>query len=356
VAPQPEWKRAPVNWQPTDYLSPKATTDNSTIYHFTLSPNFATDHTIFASGVAADGCPMVGCERLFVSRDGGVGWQALPAVNMVGTQILLPPDFNGQADLATQRIFATGETQLQLSDTGGQTFLPLTLSSGAAVMSPAFASGDARILLADAPAREWNDDLHAVTPIDLPPSFVSASKDLSFAFPRSYNPAHPVLYVASRRVAGVSSVGTVARCDGGQCVSQGLPGLDDTPRLMVSTLGGADALYAYVGDKMYRSTDAGATFTRLALPPGTSGIQDLSADQGGNLLLVAANITSATTSLWRSTDGGTTWAAVPQKGIQAQAILTAAGLPDGTILVGLRGQYAGVACSHNGGVTWQTRC
>jgi RNA polymerase sigma-70 factor (ECF subfamily) len=350
-----------VNWKPTNLLAANgATPQNSTIEHFTLSPNYAVDRTIFAAGVAADGCPAI-CGRVFMSTNGGADWHPLGALGFESDRVLLPPTF-GQPG-GDNRMFGTGNDVLQVAYPGtdgsiGSQFVPLTPSLGPAVMSPGFSSGDPRILLTDAPGRQYDDRLRATTPLDLTPQLSTVSQRFSFAFPSTFDPLSPVMYVASTDSVSSSLVGTVSRCVGRTCASTvQLSGVRATPSLLTAQYGGHDVLYAWGGNAMYRSLNGGTAFERVSLPKAVGGVGELTTDGAGTVYMFAADMTtSGFPGIWRSTDAGASWARVPTSGIPAGALFTIAAVPDGTLLVGMSSEYGGLACTHDGGKTWAPHC
>lgn len=76
-------------------------------------------------------------------------------------------------------------------------------------------------------------------------------------------------------------------------------------------LDGANA-YAFYNQALYRSTDAGVTWTALPFPGLASRVKDFVGATGGAVYASSALVTTGGTSgtLYRSTDGGATWSAL----------------------------------------------
>ena len=348
----PAWSQPDFSAESTNPAVPRDIKDSS-IYHFTVSPHYGTDHTVFAVGIGTDLCG--GCQRLFRSTNGGTQWDALPAVGLTGDRLLLPPAYPRDG-----RIFATGTHALEVSVDGGLTFIPLTPSLGTAVMSPRFSDGDPRILLSDAPGRQYDDRLRAIRPLELKPDETLVSQRFSFAFPTAYDPANPVMYIgASQPSVGVTRPATVTRCVGTVCGDPvALPGTGEAPTAMFVVPGDhGDVILAHTGRTMFRSVDSGATFQPVANPAGVDMLADVTVGTNGVLSVLALNLASADYSLWRLSDGGQSWSSVPMGALPTKKDLaTFATLPDGSLLVGMRSMFGGVACSVDGGKHWNPHC
>ena len=347
----PEWDAPDLTWKPDQMLVPGSPTpmSDSTILSVVESPNFLQDKTLFAVGRAVVNC-VAPCGRLYRSNDAGKTWIGLPAIGLAATRVMLPPAFP-----ADSRIFATGEHALQVSEDGGNTFVPLTLSVGTAVMSPGFSSGDPRIFLADAPGRQYDDRLGATTPLDLSPSAANASNSFSFGFPSAYDVANPLMFVGSFTVGGASE-GKVFRCEGTTCgAGVALEGSDGTPALVVGRGSAKDVVFAQEGASLFRSVDGARSFQRLALPDSVAGIAQVHADDAGGLMILSINGKTATTEVWRSADQGGTWSMVPLPKLDHISVNTVYSMGS-LIIVGIEGFTSGLACTHNGGRTWESHC
>src|SRR5207302_9469193 len=154
------------------------TPEQASFAQFVAAPN-SDGRELYATGFSDERCATTHCPVLFRSTDAGVSWKRLPAVGFVGGTVTLPPSYP-----ADDRIFIAGPNALQVSNDDGGTFSDLTPLGGFAAMSPAFSTGDPRILVGAVPGWIYHDDSRVVTPLDLAPA--PASTALSFAFAIEY--------------------------------------------------------------------------------------------------------------------------------------------------------------------------
>src|SRR5207237_252639 len=143
-----------------------------------VTPASADGRELYASGYAHSGC-VSSCFVLFHSSDAGASWQRTGAVGFTGGQVMVPPD------AADHRIFAAAPSALQVSADNGATFSTVAPLGGPAAISPAFSSGDPRILLGAAPGWAYHDDLKTASPLDFGPIPTGPT---TFAFAPTYPP------------------------------------------------------------------------------------------------------------------------------------------------------------------------
>lgn len=343
-------------WTPSDYsgtdniLGVDGTDpDNSTIYDFEVSPSFPTDRTVFAVGQKA-GC-VSQCYTIFKSTDAGANWQDLNTVGLLTPRIMLPPAFP-----ADQRIFSTGAIGFQVSENGGRSFKTLFASWGTAAMSPAFSSGDPRILLPDAPGLQYNDRTKLPEPMNLRPGPSTLSQEFTFGFPSAYDPAHPVMYVGAALPAASGTQGVVYRCEGTSCGQAiALPNVAGAPRIsVVPTSLGNDVVLAIRDGSVFRSVDGASTFERVSLPHADSAI--LSETVGADGRVFAVTLIDFKSRLLASSDAGATWRQLGDPTTDGTSLSTVQPLPNGALLTSLTGSRAGFACSHDDGKSWTKRC
>jgi hypothetical protein len=132
---------------PLSAAAATAVVTSTALQGLTLSPAFASDHTVFAEGVETDPsrCPSPNplgtqCPVLFRSGDGGHTWTELGS-SYPGGQVGLPPAFP-----TDPTIYAFGSSSASRSDDGGQTFT--TIASGPATMLPGGGAGHAHVAIA----------------------------------------------------------------------------------------------------------------------------------------------------------------------------------------------------------------
>src|SRR5581483_3881032 len=313
-------------------------------------PNYSKDHEVYASGSSNQDC-LLACPELFRSTDGGATWQRLEGVGFEGGVVMLPPSYP-----ADSRIFVGGPHALKVSSDGGRTFTALTPAGGYTAMSPAFSSGDGRILVGAIPGWIYHDDTMAVTPFDAVPESTSAA--LSFAYAPAYPRDHRIVIGGtdtSRTMDGI-----VSACDGSNCTPPAmLPGVSGTPAVMTSRSYSTSGLaFAWSAEKLFRSSDGGTSFTRLAMPaPGR--VQALTEDGQGTLFLALLDTTASGTSggLFASHDEGTTWTRLGAGTVLDHGVAGVTALPSGNILASpYPAGGGGLQCSSDGGTTWGSRC
>lgn len=329
--------------------------EDTVVSSFAASQSNSAGHEVFASGFLAANCGRPTCPMLFKSSDGGASWVRLEATGFAGGQILLPPGFPADA-----RFFAAGPVGLQTSLDGGETFVTLVPVSGPTVISPAFGSGDPRILIGAAPTWEYRDDLGTARPLA---TAVMGGVIVNYAFAPKY-PSDDRLFAGGTTVSGTSTQSSaVFLCDRlSACrMVSGLEGSKGAPALRVSSFLDEDqTLLAIASGRGFKSSDGGATFAMLSAP---SGLRDLALDpRFGASRLFAATLREGATlgGVWRSLDAGGTWSRLssnePRLAPGTSSILVTA---TGRLFAALRagdGAGAGLLCSSDGGSSWAPRC
>lgn len=340
-------------------LSPgeNAQPEDATIGSMTASRNYSSGRVLFASASLAGACDRPACPILFRSGDGGATWTLLPAVGFAGGTILLPPTYPRDS-----RIFASGPAGLQVSLDEGTTFAGLVGVVGPAAISPAFGSGDPRILIGAAPTWEYRDDLGTARPIA---AAMVGGVVVNFAFSPQYPDDRRLFAGGTTLRDGSSQASAVFLCDGtAACQTIGkVSGSKGAPRLRLSpNISRDDTLFALAGENLYVSKRGGRDFSVLPAPLVLQGIA-LDPQFGfTNTTLYAATHTRDAISggVWRSIDGGEAWVRLAG----ADQLLTngASGIfttPSGSILAfvapGANGRR-GLACSIDGGLSWSARC
>ncbi len=322
-------------------------------YTFTPSPSYAEDHTVFASGTST--CNGVACAAVYRSDDGGATWQRLPAQGVLADRagtVLVSPAYPDDP-----RLFFATAADLSVSDDGGRTFRFLTPAHGTAVMSPAFADGDARILFGAfdnlSLGTEYDASAGVLRPLSLSlPVGVSAR---TFAFAPSYGSDRRMLVGGVRQgreglLPGY--VPTVYSCVAEKCTPVLEAGTGPLPPTVAWT---PQAAFAFTSSRLYRSVDGGRSFVELALPgrsPHSSFVR-VAVGKDGRLLATVPE--EGRTRLHVSEDLGDSWSPVEEGA--GGTVDNVVALPDGRLLAGGALEAGGgIRCSVDGGRTWAPRC
>lgn len=334
--------------------APAVSSDTPTglVASFNPSPRYEEDHTVFLSTYDRGercGHEQASCNHLYKSTDGGATWNKLPAKGWQGGELML-----SQAYPRDPRIFSNG-TVVTVSEDGGRTFRPLGASSGSAVMSPAFAAGDPRILFGSQvalglPPRQYVDGDPTLTPVvlPLPPYTVPLRFWFSNDFARD---GRILVYAADTAVTPEDTLGTrpgphryrVFSCTQSTCdpvIEEGVSVIVDAAWTRPGTV------FFDAGQKFYKSTDSGQTFTEVDI------------DWHWSISMVRASIDNSLLArskdaLHISYDDGESWRRLPFVDLDFNGLTV---LPDGVILVGSYVRTSAVACSLDGGLTWQDPC
>jgi RNA polymerase sigma-70 factor (ECF subfamily) len=340
--------------------------DDAAILSFSASPQYARDHEVYASGQVKP-CSG-GCPTLFHSTDGGATWTRIRSRASDRGPVLFPPAYP-----TDKRIFVAGGQALYESSDSGVTLTPVAPVGGFAAMSPGFSAGDPKILIGSTPGGwVYHDDSKQTTPFETMPQ--SNADPLTFAFAPSYPRDDRVLvggtegigfYTGTATDASTAANSVVYLCHRSSCGPAVVlaDGTGGTPQVMTSHRYGATGLaYAWTGDRLYRTVDGGASFTRLALP-AKGYVQGVVEDGAGRIYLgLLDNGEDGTTGgVYSSQDAGATWKHLGAGTSLDYGVWTIAVLPDGKLLVGPTGgrpmgYVGGVLCSSDGGATWARRC
>ncbi|MBW3669145.1 MAG: RNA polymerase sigma factor [Actinobacteria bacterium] len=326
--------------------------DDVMLTDVTPSPAYSSDNTVFAAGNVTQGCTYVVCPVLFRSPDRGRTWHRLAAVGFQGGELLLPASYP-----ADTRIFAAGPSGLLVSGDGGQSFLRAAAIAGSAAISPAFSSGDPRILFGATPGWEYRDDIGAAKPggLVLPSTALAGTVVFAPAYPRD-----PRIVVGGTTAAvGGGNSSAVFLCENGVCdTTTVLPGYIGAASVAVSPDYLTDnVVVAWRASGLFGSRDGGRSFAPMAVPDG-GDVVDVAFDGARVLVLVhPADAEAGTASrLLETTDLGRTWRTVSTGGA-GHALSAVDVMPDGRML-GSRTAAAGggLVCSHDGGASWFDRC
>jgi hypothetical protein len=154
---------------------------------------------------------------------------------------------------------------------------------------------------------------------------------------------------------------TVTGCGAGTCgVSAALPGVTRTPQLLtLPSFGRTGAAFAWAGDHLLRSMDAGASFAPLPLP-GYGRVSELVATPDDTLYLALADVTpegEQVGGLFVSDDRGDSWQRLGSKTRLSRGVTSVVTRPDGRLVAGVQpAAGGGVLCSADAGKSWARRC
>ena len=323
-----------------------ATPENTQFTSVAPSPNYQQDHTLVAAGRVT--CPQTLCSVLFVSRDSGASWVRIPTREFYGVTILLPPSYP-----TDPRIFAMGPSGLQVAPDGSDFEVVLPIE-GDAALSPLFDGGEERILIGATVITEYWADTELVKPATL---LGPAGKWLTVAFSPDYVSDKTIFVGGIRPDTGGVLRPTVNRCTDSVCESLVFETSYDAPWIRPSMAFSRDrTVYAFTTHALFRSVDAGTTFTAAEPEFATRGmINDVLVTGDGSVLVATTGISPSDAGVHRSSDGGATWTKlrVPITGFEAGSIKLV-GLADGRLIA--LGAERGIACSEDGGRTWMSRC
>lgn len=324
--------------------------EDAEIQSVVFSPRFASDHTVFVSGIAD-------CERqlcssvLFRSEDGGATWTKEPASGMVADALLLPPGY-GNGD---NRVFAMGAQGLQVSDDDGQTFRPAPVASGpqtagSAAVSPAFNGDDPSILIGAGTLMRYRDDRKTLEPVPA----TAPRGPFEPAFSPAYVSDRTILLGGSRLDPASGTAATVYRCVDALCRPASLEGQQLRPRIRVAPdFATTGKVYAFTEERIFSSADGGESFAPLPLGRSNELLWDLVIDPDGRLLAgTVPEDPGGPAGLYLSSNGGWSWTELRSDLFASGA--GSIGVSADRIVVGLGD--GGVACSSDAGLTWSPRC
>jgi hypothetical protein len=310
------------------------------------SPNYESDHTLVAAGRVP--CPQTSCSVLFISRDGGRTWVRRSTNDFQGHTVLLPPSYP-----ADPRIFAMGPSGLQASADDGATFDVVLPIQGDAAISPLFDNSDPRILIGATVVTEYWADSELAKPATL---IGPAGTWLTVAFSPAYADDHTIFVGGIRPDATGAMRPTVNRCADSVCESVVFEEGFDAPWIRPSASFATDrTVYAFTAHALFRSRDAGATFT-YSLPwyAARANIRDVATTADGTVLVAVDAAHSVKGGVFRSADG-VMWkrSTIALAGFET-GVARIVALPEGRLIA--LGASRGMACSEDGGLSWTARC
>lgn len=310
-------------------VSAAESTSSGAVHGYTFSPNFAVDHTVFASTSGG----------LLKSTDGGETWHVVSSVNvgMPGSivALTLSPDY-----LTSGHLVATGLYGLtRVSDDFGQTWSsPPFSNAGSIAYSPDFANDGTlfassyNVYRSSDRGLNWTQVLTAAGTVQVSPNF--GADHTAFVW---------------------GSAGVSKTLDGGltwTTIYSAALRVFLSPQYATDQTAYGLSWYGYdpnAGNVIYRSPDGGATWitTSVGVSTTTFGGLVFSPQFSIDHILYA----TGSNGLYRSDDGGLNWLAVPYFNHHAISTLAfSPGWPMHPLI--LVGTPQGVHRSLDGGVTW----
>jgi hypothetical protein len=326
--------------------------DDVTVTQFTTPPAGSTSRDIYATGVSLQGCASAPCPVLFHSADSGANWDRLKASGFSGGTIMLPPNFP-----VDKRVFATGPSGLQVSSDNGATFTTLVPLSGPTAVSPVLPI-DHRILIGAVPGWEYRDDTNTTTPLHLDRR--PQGHTLAFAFSPDYGKDGKLFVstTAPDQTDPTHQDTTVTVCAFGKCGDPAVLADADRPATVQPSRAFASTgvVYAWAGQRFYRSADGGSSFKAVTLPANAS-VQTVAEDPDGAVYVSLLKVDPKTGSIggvYVTHDGGKTWTQVGKDTALAKGASSVVSLGHDRLLAAPNA--SGLLCSADAGKTWAKRC
>ncbi len=271
------------------------------IWRFVFSPDFATDHTVYAASE-------YWC-RVYRSTDGGSSWSesnlvaAQPSKTARVTGLALSPGY--QVD---HTVYAAAETKLYKSTDYGSSWSATDIGTSAGssnifdlALSPQF-TGDGEMLL----AREYHGVSRTTDRgLTFKPMTVGLADQSPYAI--GFSPA----FASDRTVFTATERGVFRSKDGGTTWTSFAEktGMLDAPALAVSPAYPRDRTVLAGGGGTWRTTDGGDTWTQNTTIWGVRALAMSPAFESDHIAFAGAvdNTGSGAKGVFRSVNGGQSW-------------------------------------------------
>lgn len=293
--------------------------------------------------VFATGLNNSGKNTIFRSSDGGATWTRLQADGFRSGRVLVPPTYPQKPTL-----FAHDELALYRSDDHGTRFVVVAPAVGGVVFSPAYASGDERLLLGGSPVWEYWVSTGLANPV---PGTVGRPQTRSVLAADSFVTDGALLLGGTAPTGPATQVGAVYRCSPTACAAPVLlPGTVASPKLRRLADG---TIAAWDNMRMFLSTDEGASFqaTTAPVPYGYMTITDMAPGE----LLMAVTAHTTATGMFYSDDTGSSWTGIGVGTPLQRGAVDLVRLSDDVVVAAPMGTN-GIRCSTDGGATWAPSC
>ena len=346
---------------------------NASVFWLQVSPAYQRTGLV-AAVASGGGCGGSTC--VWISRDGGAGWQRAAGANWKGTRVAIGVDGSGKENLYTQ-----GSDTLQRSTDDGATWVDVG-PSGYPTVTPGYAK-DGNVAVAGGNGSDYM--LHGASK---DPVVGSGGKlgDLAFFYTSAYPSGgsfSPALLAAADRDKGLPVIQRCTadlRCTGNTTLAGTMgfsaPGMTLHP---AGDYGSSGVVFAQTGRGIYKSSDGSNSFTpvligdggatatatpMMALAPGFAAngsvrtayvailqiFQDTAHPENGG---------HSSGGIYRTTDGGTTWSRPDSTSPLTGGATSVAVAPDGRLFAGYTSSVSaqsGLLCSTDQGRTWQPSC
>lgn len=356
--------------------APPSGIGSANVFGIAVSPAYLDTGLVVATAQPLGVRCSSSCLQLWVSHDGGASWQQSPATGWNQGRPVIAVSASGH-----EVLFAGAGSDLRRSDDDGSTWTVVPGAPGAAfpAVSPHFAT-DSTV----AGAMGGQDFLLRGSVVEHATGSSGSIIDMAFSYVPSYPSAGahaPVLLSgmdSSSKLPVVQQCSATFVCSG----SATLPGATtfSAPALLYPSNDFADdgVVFAQSGRGIYRSTDGGLSFTLIPMgdPTASSTATPSFAlapgyRQNGAVRTAYASVLQiympaqpgapkkpSSGGIYRTTDGGQTWAPVGSPSPLDGGSMAVATAPDGRVFAGYIGSSyggAGLLCSSDG-QTWRASC
>ena len=279
-------------WSPFGTLS-------AYINDLTVSPAYATDHTVFVT-TSCMGCAGVGIQR---TTDGGETWQSVRSMNFNGA-LAISPQF-----ATDHTIYALGGGQVYQSINGGDnwnsigTWPPFATPYWAMALPPNYP--DDSTLFAAGPGF-WRLPPGETVWQSAASGVVSTTNIAAIAVAPNYSTTHTLLLaVRDYQMDGLHA--DVLRSDDGginwQPSGVGLPTVEWQNFAFSPNYASDHTVYLISVDRLYRSMDDGHSWTLVGAPPDWPQLNDVVVTHAGQVIVSSsAGVWQYTTALPRYSD------------------------------------------------------
>lgn len=307
------------------------------------SPNYAQDHTLYASATDSACGGRAACGELFVSHDAGHSWTNIRSIGLQPfAQLLLPA-----GAYSNNTFYAFGSGGLQITTNGGRAFTTMIsdLPGYAGLMPPG-----AGTFVSVANVDLWNFATAATPGLagTYPPGTLAVGSAIAVPAAGGWSFLQPVQVPGQSERLLVCATGAPACALGAT-----LPWSDRTTKLVASPDGTVVAALNASG--LAVSRDGGATFEPVSMPY-SAGATDLALTTVGPAVRIVLVPTAAHAVMF-SDDFGSSWhQGVAAAAANASPRLIRNGVGASLILELSRAnndaELYGYSCSNNGGATW----